>query len=329
MLKTTRYFVCALTAAAALGVPSASYAADAAVFPDKPVTLVVSFPPGGATDAVARVLGAELSMLWGQSVLVENKTGAGGNIGANHVAKSKPDGYTLLLGSPAETVINALLYPEMPYDAEKDLLAVTKAGSAPLLLVSHPSVPVKSVPDLINYVKQNAGKVAYASSGTGGPQHLAGEEFKRITGLEITHIPYRGGAPAMTDLVGGQVQMFFAGLPPALPFVKADKVTALGVTTKERSVLAEGIPSLHEQGVEGFDIENWQGVFAPAGTDPDVVKKIAEGIATALNKPQVQRSLAAKGVSAAPTTPKEFQSFIEKERAKYSAIIKAANVTVK
>lgn len=300
-----------------------------AAYPDKAVKIIVSFPPGGATDVVTRILGAELSKLWAQTVVVENKTGAGGNIGANHVAKSDPDGYTLLMGSPAETVINPLLYSQMQYDAEKDLIPVSKVGSAPLVLVVHPTVPAKNAKELIEYIRKNPKKINYASSGTGGPQHLAAEEFKRVTDTQINHIPYKGGAPAITDLVGGQVQMFFSGLPPALPFIQASKLRALAVTTKTRSDLVPDIPSLAESGLPDFNIENWQGLFAPAGTPAAVIKQISADVKKALGKKEIKEKLAIQGVSAAPSSPAEFASFIVAERKTYAQIIKAANVSVK
>jgi tripartite-type tricarboxylate transporter receptor subunit TctC len=325
-LKNVKRFGATLLGAMALAMP-ATYAM--AAYPDRPVNIVVPFPAGGATDAVARLLGDGLSKIWGQTVVVENRTGAGGNIGGNYVAKAKADGYTLLVGSPAETVINALLYPEMQYDSEKDLAPVSKAGSAPLVLVTHPSVPAKNVKELIAYIKKSDKGVNYASSGTGGPQHLAGEEFKRVTSANINHIPYKGGSPAITDLVGGQVEMFFAGLPPAMPFIKAGKLNALAVTTEQRSQLVPDMPTLAESGLQGFHIENWQGVFVPAGTPANVVDKIAADIKQVLSQPDIKQKLATQGISAAPSTPAEFKTFTDGERERYKAIIKAANVTLK
>lgn len=325
-MKNVKRFSATLLGAMALAIPATN---AMAAYPDRTVNIVVPFPAGGATDAVARLMGDGLSKIWGQSVVVENRTGAGGNIGGNYVAKAKPDGYTLLVGSPAETVINALLYPEMQYDSQKDLAPVSKAGSAPLVLVTHPSVPVKSAKELIEYVKKSDKGVNYASSGTGGPQHLAGEEFKRVTSSHINHIPYKGGSPAITDLVGGQVEMFFAGLPPAMPFIKAGKLNALAVTTEQRSELVPDIPTLAESGLPGFHIENWQGVFVPAGTPADVIDKIAADIKQVLNQPEIKQKLATQGVSAAPSTPAEFKQFTDSEREKYKAIIKAANVSIK
>ncbi len=300
-----------------------------AAYPEQAVKIIVGFPAGGATDVIARILGAELSKIWGQTVVVENRTGAGGNIAAGYVAKANGDGYTLLMGSPAETVVNPLLYPEMQYNAQKDLAPVSQAGSAPLLLVAHPSVPATDAQGLIHYIKQNNGKVSYASSGTGGPQHLAGDLFKLMTQTNVLHVPYKGGAPAITDLVGGQVQIFFAGLPPALPFVKSGKAKALAVTTQSRSELVPDIPSLDESGLKGFDIQNWQGIFAPAGTSRAIIGKISADIRTALSGEAVKASLANQGISAAPSSPEGFKLFVDNERRKYADIIKAAHVSVK
>ncbi|MGB6104501.1 MAG: tripartite tricarboxylate transporter substrate binding protein [Pusillimonas sp.] len=325
-MKNAKYCSAALLCAMALAMPAVQ---AQAAFPDRAVNIVVPFPAGGATDVVARLLGDGLSKIWKQSVVVENRTGAGGNIGGNYVAKAQADGYTLLVGSPAETVINALLYPEMQYDSQKDLTPVSKAGSAPLVLVIHPDVPVTSTKELIEYVKKSDKGVNYASSGTGGPQHLAAEEFKRVTSADINHIPYKGGSPAITDLVGGQVEMFFAGLPPAMPFIKAGKLRALAVTTEERSELVPDIPTLAESGLPGFHIENWQGVFVPAGTPPEIIDKISADIRQVLDQPETKQKLATQGISAAPSTPEEFRKFTDSEREKYKAIIEAANVSIK
>ena len=210
-MRTRRQFLKALIAAGVLAVSPAVFA-----FPDKPVRIIVAFPPGGATDVVARALALRLGQAWNQPVVVENKSGAGGNIGADFVVKSAPDGYTLLMASPAEVSVNQFLYASMPFDPAKDLAPVAKVTSAPLVLVVNSTSPAKSVQDLVRIGKERANAVNYASSGTGGPQHLSGELFRIMSGMKMQHVPYKGGAPAMTDLLGGQVEMFFAGLPPAL-----------------------------------------------------------------------------------------------------------------
>jgi len=297
-----------------------------AAWPEKTVRIVVPFAPGGATDVVARALGQRLSVVWKQQVIVDNKPGAGGNIGADAVAKADPDGYTLLLASPAEVVINQYLYAKMPFDPAKDLVPVSKAASAPLVLVVHPSVPSTTLPELIEWLKARKEGTNYASAGTGGPQHMAGELFRTMTGASLTHVPYKGGAPAITDLLGGQVQMFFAGLPPALPHIKSGRIRAVAITTTQPSSLIPGVPPV--AGVlPGFDFENWQGVFAPKGTPDAIVAQIARDIAAVADKGLADQ-LSSQGAAPAPMTPADFAAFIEKERKKYSALVKASGAKV-
>jgi tripartite-type tricarboxylate transporter receptor subunit TctC len=293
-----------------------------AEYPEKLVRIIVAFPPGGATDVVARALGSRLSQLWGQRVIIENKPGAGGNIGADYVAKSPTDGYTLLLASPAEIAINPYLYANMPFDPTKDLAPVTKVTSAPLVLVLNPSVPAKSVAELIEYLKSQKQGTTFASSGTGGPQHLAGEQFRLLTGTNLIHVPYKGGAPAIADLLGGQVQMFFAGLPPALPHIHAGKIRAIAVTTAKRSSLLPQVPSLEESGLRGFDIENWQGVFVPAGTPASIVAKIARDIAGVAANKAFAELLAAQGAIPSTLSPTDFATFVREESRKFSRLVK-------
>ncbi|AOB28867.1 MULTISPECIES: Bug family tripartite tricarboxylate transporter substrate binding protein [Bordetella] len=305
-------------AAAALGLGGVA----AAAYPDKPIRIIVPFPAGGATDVVARMLGARLGEELGQSVIVENRSGAGGNIGADAVARSPADGYTLLVGSPAEVAINQLLYAKMPYDPAKDLVAVARVASAPLVLVVNARSPAHSVADLLAQIKAKGGTANYASSGTGGPQHLAGEWFRLESRASIAHIPYKGGAPAMTDLLGGQVDMFFSGLPPALPHLQAGKLRALAVTTPERSALLPDVPTMAEQGFAGFAIENWQGVFAPAATPPEVIKLLSERIGAITREPRFAERLQAQGASPAFMDAGEMAGFVDAERRKYSKLVK-------
>ena len=293
-----------------------------AAFPEKPVRIIVPFAPGGATDVVARALGQRLGVLWKQQVIIENKPGAGGNIGADAVAKAAPDGHTLLLASPAEVAINQFLYKSMPYDPETDLVPVSKAASAPLVLVVHPSVPSKTLPELIDWLKARKEGTPYASSGTGGPQHLAGESFRTLTGANLLHVPYKGGAPAITDLLGGQVQMFFSGLPPALPQINAGKLRAIAISTSKPSALMPGVPTV-DSVLPGFDFENWQGVFAPKVTPDAVVAQIARDMASVVDK-ALGDQLAAQGAAPTPTTPAEFAAFVQKERRKYGELVKAS-----
>jgi tripartite-type tricarboxylate transporter receptor subunit TctC len=292
-----------------------------AAWPEKPVKIVVPFAAGGATDVVARALGQRLGAMWKQPVVIENRPGAGGNIGADLVAKAPPDGYTLLLASPAEVAINEFLYKDMPFDAKKDLLPVSKVASAPLVLLVHPSVPAKTVPELIAFLRAHPEGTPYASSGTGGPQHLAGEQFRVLTQTNLVHVPYKGGAPATTDLLGGQVKMFFGGLPPSLPHIKSGRLRAIAVSTKDASPLLEGAPPVAAT-VPGFDIENWQGMFAPAGTPAAIVARIAEDIAQVSRDGAYHDQLVASGAGPAPMAPAAFAAFVESERRKYSELVK-------
>ena len=315
IIRPLRFLLAALCALAAL-MP----AAGSAAFPEKPVRIVVPFPAGGATDVVARTLGQRLSQMWGQPVVIENRPGAGGNIGADLVAKAPPDGYTLLMASSAEVAINPYLYKSMPFDPARDLAPVSLVASAPLVLLVHPSVPATTVPQLIAFIKANPGTTC-ANSGSGGPQHLAAEQFRLLTGTTITHVPYKGGAPAVTDLLGGQVQMFFAGLPPSLPHIRSGRLRALAVTTKDPSPLLEGVPAVSAT-VPGFDISNWQGMFAPAGTPPAVIERISADIARIAHEKAFADQLAAQGAGSAPLAPAAFGAFLDAERSKYARLVK-------
>ena len=291
-------------------------------YPDKPVKIIVPFPPGGATDVVGRALAVRLGQLWKQQVLVENKPGAGGNIGADLVAKAPADGYTLLLASPAEITINPYLYAQMPFDPSRDFIPVARVASSPLVLVVNSKSAVKSMPELLQMIKTQGSKVNYASSGSGGPQHLAGELFQLMAGVSMTHIPYKGGAPAITDLLGGQVDLFFAGIPPALPHIVAGKLRPLAVTTLKRSPLLPQVPTISESGFPGFNIENWQGIFVPRGTNSQIVDKIATDIGVIAAEKIFYELLSAQGAIPAPLMPKEFALFVNAESQKYSKLIK-------
>jgi len=315
-MRSRRLIQCAAAAALALACSLA-----AAAFPDKPIRVVVPFPAGGATDLVARLLGFRLGQVLGQPVIVENRSGAGGNIGADVVAKAAADGYTLLLASPAEVAINQYLYASMPYDPAKDLAPVAKVASAPLVLVVNAQSPIDTLPALVKAMNARGTGANYASSGTGGPQHLAGEWFRLMSGMKMTHVPYKGGAPAMTGLLGGQVDLFFSGLPPAVPHLQAGKLRALAVTTAERSSLLPQVPTVAEQGYPGFAIENWQGVFAPGGTPPEVIALLARTIGQIAQEPDFSRQLQAQGAGPAFMDAAAFAGFVTAERAKYSKLV--------
>jgi tripartite-type tricarboxylate transporter receptor subunit TctC len=320
-----RLAFCAVLALAGLAVPATGTAQG---YPVRPVKLVVPFPPGGPLDATGRLIAQKLTEAWGQSVVVENKPGAGGNIGADLVAKSTPDGYTILLGALSTHAVNPSLYANMPYDAVKDFVPITLLATTPNVLVVNPSLPVNSVKELVAYAKANPGKLSFGSGSNGSAGHLAGELFKVDTGTDIVHIPYKGGAPATQALLAGDVQFMFDNLANATPQVKAGKVKALAVTTAERSKLAPDLPTMAEAGLPGFDISTWYGLMAPAGTPKDVIAKWNAEVTRILSSPEVRDRLAAQGAEAAPTTPEQFAAFIQREIAKYARIVKASGAKV-
>jgi len=288
----------------------------------------VPFPPGGPLDISGRLLAQKLSEAWGQSVVVENRAGAGGNIGADLVAKSAPDGYTIVMGALSTHAVNPSLYPKMPYDAVKDFAPITLLATTPNVLVVNPSLPVNSVKDLIAYAKANPGKLSFGSGSNGSAGHLAGELFKVDTGTDIVHIPYKGGAPATQALLAGDVQFMFDNLANATPQIKAGKLKALAVTTADRSKLAPDLPTMAEAGVAGFDISTWFGLLAPAGTPKDVIAKWNADATRILNSPEMRERLTLLGAEPAPTTPEQFAAFIQRELAKYARIVKASGAKV-
>ena len=320
--------VCALPLLllAAAGLVAAPAVAQS--FPNRPVKLVVPFPPGGPLDTVGRTIAQKLTEAWGQSVIVENKPGAGGNIGADAVAKSPPDGYTVVMGALSTHAVNPSLYPKMPYDAVKDFAPITLVAVTPNVLVVNPALPVNSVRDLIAYAKANPGKLNFGSGSNGSAGHLAGELFKVDTGTDIVHVPFKGGAPATQALLAGETQFMFDNLANAMAQVKAGKLRALAVTTAQRSKLAPELPTMAEAGVPGFDITTWFGLLAPAGTPPDVIAKWNADVVKILNSPDMRERLIAAGAEPAPMTPPEFAAFIQRELVKYARIVKASGAKV-
>ena len=297
-------------------------------YPVKPIRFVVPFPAGGATDVVARAIGQKLNESMGQLIIVDNRPGAGGNIGAELVATALGDGYTLLVCSPAEVAINVSLYKKMPYDPVKDFAPVTLATSAPLVLVVPPTLPVRSVKDLIALARSRPGQLTYASSGSGGPQHLAGELFKMMAQIDMVHVPYKGGAPAITDLLGGHVQLFFAGLPPALPHIRANKLRALAVTSEKRTQILPSAPTISESGLKGFAVDNWQGVLAPVNTPKEIVAKLNSEIAKVLQIPDLKQRLLDAGAEPVGSSQQQFAAYIKSEIDKYAQIIRKSGATV-
>jgi tripartite-type tricarboxylate transporter receptor subunit TctC len=305
----------------ALALAAASGTLQAQGYPAKPIRVVVPYAPGGATDLTGRTVGAKMSETFKQTIVVDNRTGAGGVIGAEIVAKAPPDGYTILLASPAEIAVLPHLQ-KLPYDPEKDLAPVSLASTTPLIFVVHPSLPVKSVKELIAFIKARPGQLTYASAGTGGVQHLAGELLKITHKLDMVHVPYKGAGPVMPDLIGGHVPMFFSGMPPAMPHVRAGKLRALAVTSTKRSSAAKDVPTMAEAGVPNFVFTNWFAYFVPAGTSGEIVAKLNGEINRALKLEDVKAKLATVGLETVGTTPAELRNFVREESDKFAKLIK-------
>jgi tripartite-type tricarboxylate transporter receptor subunit TctC len=302
--------------------------AHAQNYPARPVRMVVPFPPGGSLDIAGRLIARKLTDAWGQSVVVENKPGAGGNIGADFVAKSPPDGYTILLGALSTHAVNPSLYAKMPYDAAKDFAPITLIAITPNVLVVNAASPVNNVKEFIAYAKANPGKLAFGSGSNGSAGHLAGELFKVETGTDAVHVPFKGGAPATQALLAGDTQFMFDNLANAMAQVKAGKLKALAVTTAERSKLVPDLPTMAEAGLSGFDISTWYGFFAPAGTPSAIVAKWNAEVGRILNAPDVRAKLIADGAEPAPNTPEQFAQMIARELTKYARIVKASGAKV-
>jgi len=289
-------------------------------WPSKPIKWVVPFAPGGTTDILARTIGEKLSVTLGQPIIVDNKPGAGGGVGADQVAKSPADGYTIMGGTISTHAINASLYSNLPYDPVRDFAPITLIVRVPNMLVVNPELPAKDVRELIALLKASPGKYSFASSGNGTSQHLSGELFKTMTGVEMQHIPYRGSPPALADVVGGQVAMTFDNITTAWPLVKGGKLRALAVTTAKRSPIAPDVPTLAESGLPGYEIGSWQGVFAPAGVSTEIVRII--------NAPDVRQKLMDMGAEPAPNTPEEFAAMVKAEVAKWADVVRKSGAKV-
>ena len=307
--------------------------AHSQAWPTKPVRIVVPFPAAGTTDIVARSLGAELQKMWGQSVVIDNRPGAGGNIGADAVAKSAPDGYTLLMGTVGTHAINQALFAQngqkMPFDPVKDFVPVTLCASVPNVMVINPKLPVNSVAEFIQYSKANPGKINMASSGNGTSIHLTGELFKTVTGTYMVHLPYRGSAPALTDLIAGNVNVMFDNLPSALPHIKSGRIKALAVTSAKPSSALPGVPTVQEAAqLKDFDASSWFGLFAPAGTPRAIVDKIQSDVAKALSVPEVRERFVSQGAEPGGNTPDQFAAFIKVETEKWARVVKVSNAKV-
>ena len=305
-----------------------SFAASAQTYPSRPVTLVVPFPPGGGTDTGARIVAQKLSAKWGQQVIVENKGGAAGSIGADIVAKARPDGYTILMGNIGTQAINPSLYKKLPYDPDKAFAPISLVAELPLAMMVNLQVPAKTAKEFVAYAKAQPGKLSYSSSGAGGAPHLAAEMFKLATGSFIVHVPYRGGGPAVQDLIAGHVQLSFMTVLEASGHIKAGKLRALAVTSARRvSALAE-VPTLAESAVPGFDSISWIGLLAPAGTPREIVEKISADTREVIAAEDVNARLVELGAIPAANTPAQFGALIDKDRARYAKIIAERGITI-
>ena len=296
-------------------------ALQAAPYPDRPLRLVIPYAPGGPVDIVGRIVGMKLTESLGQQVIIDNRAGAGGNIALEIVAKATPDGYTLLMGANGPIAINPGLYSKMPIDTEKDLAAVSMVASSAMILVAHPSLPAHSVHDLIALAKRNPGGINYASSGTGSTAHLSSELFKSMAGVSMVHVPYKGAGPALTDLVGGQVQTMFTGISSTLPYVKSGKLRAIAVSSGQRLPILPDVPAVAED-LPGYEVVTWYGLFAPAGTPDAAIDRLQRTLARVFASVDAQNRLAALGADAHTNTPRQFALAIGKERAKWARIIR-------
>ena len=311
-----------LLAALVFSTTACAALAQAPAWPTKPIRMVIPFPPGGFSDVFGRILGEKFGTAFGQSVVVENRPGAGGNIGADIVAKSPGDGYTLVMGTVGTHAINATLFTRLPYDPVKDFAPVAFVVEAEGLLVAHPSIPAKTVPELVALAKGRP--LTYGSAGAGTTGHLAGELFKTLAKVDITHVPYKGNVPAITDLLAGQTSMVFATLPTVLPHVKAGKLNAIAVLGTSRSTALPDVPTVAQAGIAGFDVNNWTGLFAAAGTPAPVVARMNAEVQKAMRLPEIQSRLANEGLRFVPMSADEFGSFVKAEVARWAPVVKAS-----
>ncbi|MDH0866485.1 tripartite tricarboxylate transporter substrate binding protein [Mitsuaria sp. GD03876] len=313
-------------AAAALAAGSMSSAWAADNWPSQPVKLVVPFAPGGTSDVLAREIAARLQVALKQTIVVDNKAGAGGVLGADSVAKAAPDGYTVLLGTIATHAINPALLPKVPYKADRDFAPVILLGKISNVLLIGPGSQAKTVKDIVAAAKAKPGDLTFASAGQGTSQHLSGEMFRLLTGAQLTHVPYKGSAPAIQDVMGGQVPMSFETVTVALPQIKAGKVQALAVTSGKRSAQLPDVPTLAESGVPGFDVSSWQALYLPAGTPAAIVARLNAEVQKVVAQPEVKAKMEALGLEYAPNTPAQFAEFQKAEQAKWAKVIKDGNV---
>ncbi|MDD2692784.1 MULTISPECIES: tripartite tricarboxylate transporter substrate binding protein [Simplicispira] len=323
--RTTRR---AAIGAIALAAATLSLGAAAQAYPTKPITIVVPFSAGGTTDILARLVGQYLTTELGQPVVVDNKAGAGGNIGGALAAKAPADGYTLFMGTVGTHAINAALYKKMPFDHVKDFAPLSRVANVPNLLVAHPSQPFKTVPEMIAYAKANPGKINFGSPGNGASPHLSGELFKSMAKVELTHIPYKGSAPAVSDLLGNQIAIMFDNMPSVIPHVRSGKLRAIAISTAKRSPELPDVPTIAEAGVPGYEAVSWFGLFAPAATPKPVLDKLSTALSKVLANPEVQKKISAQGGETVNETPAQFAAFIRSETTKWGKVVKESGATV-
>jgi tripartite-type tricarboxylate transporter receptor subunit TctC len=302
--------------------------APAQTYPSRPITLIVPYPAGGPTDTLARILAEPLRTSLGQPIIIENVTGAGGSIGVARVARATPDGYTLLMGNNGILATNAALYKKLNYNPEKDFDPIAMIGTQANILVVNPQVPAHSMAELIALAKAHPGELNFASSGFGAAAHLAGELFKAEAHINIVHVPYKGAAPALQDVIAGHVQMMFATAASVIGLIKQDKVRALAVTTPKRTALLPELPTVDELGIKGFDATTWHGLVAPSGTPKEIIDTLNFAVTAALKDPVTRKQLTDLGVDITGSTPKEFEAYIKAEIPKWTAVIKASGAQV-
>ncbi|ANY63419.1 LacI family transcriptional regulator [Comamonas aquatica] len=315
-------------AAATLAVASMGSALAADAYPDKPLTMIVPFSAGGTTDILARIVGQALGQELGQTIIIENKPGAGGNIGAQQASRAKADGYTLFMGTVGTHAINQALYKKLPYDPVKDFAPLSRVANVPNLLVAHPSRPYKTVQEMIAYAKKHPGEVTYGSPGSGASPHVSGALFQSMTGAEMTHVPYKGSAPAISDLLGNQIAVMFDNMPSAIQHVRSGKLRPIAVTTAKRSPELPDVPTIAEAGVPGYEATSWFGLWAVAGTPAPILTKLQTALTKVLKDPAVAKKIADQGGEVVIETPAQFDAFIKSEAAKWGKVVKESGAEV-
>lgn len=325
MKKITRIFSAVISAAVVTGFGTSAFAQGAGNFPDKPIRFVVPYPPGGASDVTARVIGQKMSEMWGQPVVVENRPGANGNIATELVARSPADGYTILMGNVGPNAISASMY-KLSYDVIKSFAPVTQTTSVPIVLVANNALPVKNMQELIAHARSN--KLTFASAGNGSSNHLTGELLKSMAGIDMLHVPYKGDGPAMNDVIGGQVSMMFTTVVAALPHIKSGKVRPIALATSKPTAALPGVVPIADSGVPGFDSSSWGGILAPAGTPKEVVGKLHEATVKILRMPDVEQRLNSLGADVVASTPDQFAEYIKSETSKWAKVVKDSGAAV-